>query len=211
MGGAVWVPSLVTLGFAVLTAVFDAELITRYPMAGGVRHALGKPSLSFLIGFCMVAAGVINTTDVCRRLPRCASRRANRDDGLGVPQHRCVAYARGIDVLARQCGGDLGSRFRFSCPWCCWLPGFLCAGRAILHGRSSPRSAYHQPSSCWGCLDRFSVHSSASRCRSTSRIPPVRACCCSPRGAPGASCDRLLMGLGALLYGIGRWQKCRRG
>lgn len=66
VGGAVWVPSLVTLGFAVLTAVFDAELITRYPMAGGVRHALGKPSLSFLIGFCMFVDGVISAAGVCQ-------------------------------------------------------------------------------------------------------------------------------------------------
>ncbi len=61
-GGAVWVPLLVALGFAMLTAASYAELVTKYPKAGGAavfaERAFGKPLLSFLVGFCMLAAGV---------------------------------------------------------------------------------------------------------------------------------------------------------
>ncbi len=61
-GGAVWVPLLVALGFAMLTAASYAELVTKYPRAGGAavfaERAFGKPLLSFLVGFCMLAAGV---------------------------------------------------------------------------------------------------------------------------------------------------------
>ncbi|TCD21467.1 amino acid permease [Pseudomonas sp. IC_126] len=61
-GGAVWVPLLVALGFAMLTAASYAELVTKYPKAGGAavfaERAFGKPLISFLVGFCMLAAGV---------------------------------------------------------------------------------------------------------------------------------------------------------
>lgn len=61
-GGAVWVPLLVALGFAMLTAASYAELVTKYPKAGGAavfaERAFGIPLLSFLVGFCMLAAGV---------------------------------------------------------------------------------------------------------------------------------------------------------
>ncbi|MCG6542399.1 APC family permease [Pseudomonas sp. KSR10] len=61
-GGAVWVPLLVALGFAMLTAASYAELVSKYPKAGGaavfVERAFAKPLLSFLVGFCMLAAGV---------------------------------------------------------------------------------------------------------------------------------------------------------
>ncbi|MBA1272680.1 APC family permease [Stutzerimonas azotifigens] len=62
VGGAVWVPLLVALGFALLTAASYAELVTKYPKAGGAavfaERAFGSPLLSFLVGFCMLAAGV---------------------------------------------------------------------------------------------------------------------------------------------------------
>ncbi|MGE6991882.1 APC family permease [Pseudomonas sp. NPDC047961] len=61
-GGAVWVPLVVALGFAMLTAASYAELVTKYPKAGGAavfaERAFGKPLVSFLVGFCMLAAGV---------------------------------------------------------------------------------------------------------------------------------------------------------
>ena len=61
-GGAVWVPLLVALGFAMLTAASYAELVTKYPKAGGAavfaERAFGTPVVSFLVGFCMLAAGV---------------------------------------------------------------------------------------------------------------------------------------------------------
>lgn len=62
VGGAVWVPLLVALGFALLTAGSYAELVSKYPKAGGaavfIERAFGSPLLSFLVGFAMLAAGV---------------------------------------------------------------------------------------------------------------------------------------------------------
>ncbi|MGJ7441972.1 APC family permease [Aquipuribacter sp. MA13-6] len=63
-GGAVWLPLLVALGMALLTAFSYAELVTRFPQAGGaavfVQRAFGRPLLSFLVGFSMLAAGVVS-------------------------------------------------------------------------------------------------------------------------------------------------------
>ncbi len=63
-GGAVWLPLLVALGMALLTAFSYAELVTRFPQAGGaavfVQRAFGRPALSFLVGFSMLAAGVVS-------------------------------------------------------------------------------------------------------------------------------------------------------
>ncbi|KWT00031.1 APC family permease [Pseudomonas syringae] len=62
VGGAIWAPLLIALCFALLTAASYAELVTKYPRAGGAavyaEKAFGKPLLSFLVGFSMVAAGV---------------------------------------------------------------------------------------------------------------------------------------------------------
>ncbi|TFV45401.1 APC family permease [Blastococcus sp. TF02A-35] len=62
VGGAVWVPLLVALGLALLTATSYAELVTKYPQAGGsavfAERAFRSPLVSFLVGFCMLAAGV---------------------------------------------------------------------------------------------------------------------------------------------------------
>lgn len=62
VGGALWAPLLVALLLALLTAGSYAELVTKYPKAGGAavfaERAFGKPVISFLVGFCMLAAGV---------------------------------------------------------------------------------------------------------------------------------------------------------
>ncbi len=62
VGGAVWVPLLLALVMALLTATSYAELVTKYPRAGGAavfaRKAYRSPLVSFLVGFCMLAAGV---------------------------------------------------------------------------------------------------------------------------------------------------------
>jgi amino acid transporter len=61
-GGMFWLPLVVALGMALLTAASYAELVTKYPRAGGsavfAQRAFGKPLLSFLVGFAMLAAGV---------------------------------------------------------------------------------------------------------------------------------------------------------
>ncbi|MGK2867800.1 MAG: APC family permease [Mycobacterium sp.] len=62
VGGALWAPLLVALLLALLTAGSYAELVTKYPKAGGAavfaERAFHRPLVSFLVGFCMLAAGV---------------------------------------------------------------------------------------------------------------------------------------------------------
>ncbi|WP_420223857.1 APC family permease [Pigmentiphaga litoralis] len=62
VGGALWAPLLLALVFALLVAGSYAELVTKYPRAGGAAvfaaKAFKRPVISFLVGFCMVAAGV---------------------------------------------------------------------------------------------------------------------------------------------------------
>ncbi len=62
VGGALWAPMLVALLLALLTAGSYAELVTKYPKAGGAAvfadRAFKRPLVSFLVGFCMLAAGV---------------------------------------------------------------------------------------------------------------------------------------------------------
>ena len=62
VGGAVWLPMLVALVLAMLTAASYAELVTKYPKAGGsavfAERAYRSRLVSFLVGYCMLAAGV---------------------------------------------------------------------------------------------------------------------------------------------------------
>ncbi|MEU6995436.1 APC family permease [Streptomyces sp. NPDC046465] len=68
-GGAVWAPLLVALCLALLTAASYAELVTKYPRAGGASHyatlAFG-PFAGFLAGFCMLAAGIVSVAALAR-------------------------------------------------------------------------------------------------------------------------------------------------
>jgi len=62
VGGALWAPLLLALLLALLTAGSYAELVTKYPKAGGAaifaERAYKAPLVSFLVGFSMLAAGV---------------------------------------------------------------------------------------------------------------------------------------------------------
>lgn len=62
VGGMLWAPLLVALLLALLTAGSYAELVTKYPRAGGAavfaQRAFRHPLVSFLVGFSMLAAGV---------------------------------------------------------------------------------------------------------------------------------------------------------
>ncbi|MCR2784390.1 MULTISPECIES: APC family permease [unclassified Microbacterium] len=62
VGGVIWLPLLIALVVALLTAGTYAELITKYPHAGGaaryVDRAFGIPYVSFLVGFLMMASGI---------------------------------------------------------------------------------------------------------------------------------------------------------
>ncbi|MCK0176101.1 APC family permease [Mycolicibacterium sp. F2034L] len=62
VGGVLWAPLVIALLLALLTAGSYAELVTKYPKAGGAavfaERAFKQPMVSFLVGFCMLAAGV---------------------------------------------------------------------------------------------------------------------------------------------------------
>lgn len=62
VGGVIWLPLVVALIIALLTAGTYAELITKYPHAGGAARyadrAFGVPYVSFLVGFLMMASGI---------------------------------------------------------------------------------------------------------------------------------------------------------
>ncbi|MGW2444039.1 APC family permease [Streptomyces sp. NPDC001675] len=68
-GGAVWVPLLVALLLALLTAASYAELATKYPKAGGASHYATRafgPFAGFVAGFCMLAAGIVSVAALAR-------------------------------------------------------------------------------------------------------------------------------------------------
>ena len=62
VGGAFWMAFLAGVAIAAITGLAYAELVTKYPQAGGAavfaQRAYGRPWLSFLVGFAMLAAGV---------------------------------------------------------------------------------------------------------------------------------------------------------
>lgn len=64
VGGAIWAPLLVAFGLALLTAASYAEMVTRFPRAGGaavyVERAFRTPVASFLVGTSMLAAGLVS-------------------------------------------------------------------------------------------------------------------------------------------------------
>ncbi|MCR2783451.1 MULTISPECIES: APC family permease [unclassified Microbacterium] len=64
VGDALWAPLLVALLLALLTAGSYAELVTKYPRAGGAavfaERAFKVKPVSFLVGFSMLAAGVVS-------------------------------------------------------------------------------------------------------------------------------------------------------
>ncbi|MEU6104003.1 APC family permease [Streptomyces flaveolus] len=68
-GGAVWVPLVVALLLALLTAASYAELATKYPRAGGASHYTTRafgPFAGFIAGFCMLAAGIVSVAALAR-------------------------------------------------------------------------------------------------------------------------------------------------
>ncbi|WND34429.1 APC family permease [Streptomyces sp. BB1-1-1] len=68
-GGAVWVPLVVALLLAMLTAASYAELATKYPRAGGASHYATRafgPFAGFVAGFCMLAAGIVSVAALAR-------------------------------------------------------------------------------------------------------------------------------------------------
>lgn len=63
-GGTVWLAFALALLMALLTACSYAELVTKYPRAGGsavyAERAFRHPLVAFLVGFSMLSAGVVS-------------------------------------------------------------------------------------------------------------------------------------------------------
>jgi basic amino acid/polyamine antiporter, APA family len=70
VGGAIWVPFLVALLLAALTAGSYAELVTKYPRAGGAalyaKKAFQNPLLAFLVAFAVMASGITSASALAR-------------------------------------------------------------------------------------------------------------------------------------------------
>jgi amino acid transporter len=70
VGGAVWTAFVAALTLALLTAVAYAELVTKYPHAGGaalfVNRAFGKRALTFVVAFAVMASGVTSASTLAR-------------------------------------------------------------------------------------------------------------------------------------------------
>jgi amino acid transporter len=70
VGGAIWTSFLVGVAIAALTALSYGELASKYPGAGGaalfVHKAFGKPVLTFVIAFAVVASGIASASAVAR-------------------------------------------------------------------------------------------------------------------------------------------------
>jgi len=70
VGGAIWASFLVALLLAALTAGSYAELVTKYPRAGGAAlysaRAFRSPFLAFMIAFAVVASGVTSASALAR-------------------------------------------------------------------------------------------------------------------------------------------------
>jgi amino acid transporter len=70
VGGAIWTSFLVGVAIAALTALSYGELASKYPGAGGaalfVHKAFGKPVLTFIIAFAVVASGIASASAVAR-------------------------------------------------------------------------------------------------------------------------------------------------
>src|ERR687893_2873630 len=60
IGGAIWVAFLCAFILAIFTAASYAELVTKYPRAGGsatyVNNAFQNPFVSFMVAFAVAAA-----------------------------------------------------------------------------------------------------------------------------------------------------------
>jgi amino acid transporter len=70
VGGAVWTAFMSALILALFTAFAYAELITKYPRAGGaalfVNRAFGIPFLTFLVTFAVMASGITSASTLSR-------------------------------------------------------------------------------------------------------------------------------------------------
>src|SRR5918998_5806472 len=69
-GGAIWVAFALALVMAAFTAASYAELVGKYPRAGGaglyVHRAFGRPFVSFIVAFAVVVSGITSASALSR-------------------------------------------------------------------------------------------------------------------------------------------------
>jgi len=69
-GGAIWAAFALALVMAAFTAGSYAELVSKYPRAGGaglyVHRAFGHPFLSFIVAFAVVVSGITSASALAR-------------------------------------------------------------------------------------------------------------------------------------------------
>ncbi len=70
VGGAIWLSFMVALLLAALTAASYAELVTKYPRAGGAslyaKRAFNNKLIAFLVAFAVMASGVTSASALAR-------------------------------------------------------------------------------------------------------------------------------------------------
>jgi basic amino acid/polyamine antiporter, APA family len=70
VGGAIWSAFLLALSLALFTACAYAELVTKYPLAGGaavyVNKAWRRPFLTFLVCFAVMSSGLTSASTLAR-------------------------------------------------------------------------------------------------------------------------------------------------
>src|SRR5687768_3862419 len=70
VGGAAWASFMVALGLAVFTAFSYAELVTKYPHAGGAalyaNKAFRLPFLTFIVMFAVMMSGITSASTLAR-------------------------------------------------------------------------------------------------------------------------------------------------
>lgn len=70
VGGAIWAAFLLALVLALLTAFAYAELVTKFPEAGGAavwaNRAFGVPLLTFIVAFAVMMSGVTSAATLAR-------------------------------------------------------------------------------------------------------------------------------------------------
>ncbi|MGH9009164.1 MAG: APC family permease [Acidimicrobiia bacterium] len=70
VGGAIWSAFLLALALALFTACAYAELVTKYPLAGGaaiyVNNAWRRPFLTFLVAYAVMSSGLTSAATLAR-------------------------------------------------------------------------------------------------------------------------------------------------
>jgi amino acid transporter len=69
-GGAIWIAFALALVMALFTAGSYAELVSKYPRAGGAglytQRAFGNPFVSFMVAFAVMASGITSAATLAR-------------------------------------------------------------------------------------------------------------------------------------------------